>query len=145
MLKKGDLVKVTETTITTAFEIAELIPIGTICKVLNVDSDGYAEIVPLDCKDDWVYIYAPEGLEKGQLEWIPESDEVVAQITWKLSDITNVMEQMGMNITQESVAKILNLLGYKTGKCVLDEYSDMIYDAILNAILDAKMKSEVGY
>lgn len=75
MLKKGDLVKVTGTTIATTWKRAELIPIGTICRVLNVDSDGYAEIVPLDCEDDWGYIYAPEDLEKGSVEWIPERGE----------------------------------------------------------------------
>ena len=74
MLKKGDLVKVTGTTITTAWERVELIPIGTICEVIDVDEKGVAELIPYKSRNSCGYWYSEEDVEKGKLEWIPESE-----------------------------------------------------------------------
>ena len=74
MLKKSDLVKVTGTTITTTLERAELIPIGTICEVIDVDEKGVAELIPYKSGNGCGYWYSEEDLEKGRLEWIPEGE-----------------------------------------------------------------------
>ena len=74
MLKKGDLVKVTGTTITTEWERAELIPIGTICEVIDVDEKGVAELIPYKSGNSCGYWYSEEDVEKGNLEWIPERE-----------------------------------------------------------------------
>lgn len=73
MLEIGNLVKVTGTTEVGGLN-KELIPIGTICEVIDVDEKGVAEIVPYKSGDRCGYWYNEEDLEKGRLEWIPESE-----------------------------------------------------------------------
>ena len=71
----GDTVKVLGLTNCGGLE-KELIPIGTICKVINIESDEegvVAELVALDKPNDELgYWYDIKDLEKGHLEWIKD-------------------------------------------------------------------------
>ena len=78
MMKYGTLVKVISTTTAGDGTHKELIPIGTICKVLHSykDSDNRDIIVliPADgdgrwCKD---YSYPESAVEKGHFEWVKD-------------------------------------------------------------------------
>lgn len=76
MLKIGDTVKVISDTAShwDPEERTEYIPIGTICKVIEIinESDGtpYYGIAPLD-RDD-MFCYLESELEKGHVEWIKD-------------------------------------------------------------------------
>lgn len=83
MLKKGDLVKVTGTTIATERKRVELIPIGTICEVIDVDEKKrIAELVPYKSGNSCGYWYSEEDLEKGELVWTPKNENIIAQFRW---------------------------------------------------------------
>lgn len=77
MLEIGDLVKAIGKTVDGDCKLKELIPIGTICEVINVDEkDETAEILPLDEVGlyNGGFWYDAKDLQKGRLEWIPESE-----------------------------------------------------------------------
>ena len=75
MIKIGDTVKVTGTTVCGGFE-KECISIGTICEVTDIDKekDGtpLIGIKPVDGSLNAPYWYLEKDLEKGHLEWIKE-------------------------------------------------------------------------
>lgn len=78
MIKTGDLVKVTGKTLAGDGTEKELIPIGTICKVLEAYTDekgrAVVEIAPHDYNWNKGYHYLEKDVEKGRLEWIPDND-----------------------------------------------------------------------
>ena len=77
MFEVGDLVKVTGKTISGLCMEEEVIPIGTICEVIDVDErDGTIEIVPLGNKGvhGARFWYFPKDLQKEHHEWIPERE-----------------------------------------------------------------------
>lgn len=77
MLKIGDTVKVIGNTIDGSGEEKELIPIGTICRVMgyyNDDKNGLTVgIVPVD-STFYIgeYWYCACDVEKGHMEWVKE-------------------------------------------------------------------------
>lgn len=77
MLEVGDLVKVTGKTLNALNEEVELIEIGTICRIVDVDkNDGTVEIISLEDEGFYStgYYYDEKDLQKGRFEWIPESE-----------------------------------------------------------------------
>ena len=78
MLKVGDTVKVIDKTHYSDGSKKELISIGTICTVkeLDYEEDGTPDygLLPIDdSRDDGTYFYYLENeLEKGHLEWIKD-------------------------------------------------------------------------
>lgn len=78
MFEVGDLVKVISTTECQG-ENRELIPIGTICKVAEVENkpEGidkpYVGIKPLDKNTEYFYLFSE--VEKGHLEWVKDAEE----------------------------------------------------------------------
>jgi len=119
MIKPGDLAKVIGTTVTTELEIAELIPIGTICEVIDVDEKGVAEIVPYKSGDRCGYWYNEEDLERGELVWVPQ-ENVIAQIRWQKEDIESALEERGITINETNVNMVLEKLGVGTGNNSLE-------------------------
>lgn len=76
MLEVGDFVKVTGKTLAGNGKEEALITIGTICRVVEVSSDGFVEIIPLNDKSFVVgYWYAENDPQKGDLVWVPEESE----------------------------------------------------------------------
>ena len=78
MLKIGDYVKVIGTTLNGANEEVELYPIGTICRVVEIEkcNTGFAyevaslkDIATLAFEGWW---YMETELEKGKLVWVKE-------------------------------------------------------------------------
>lgn len=81
MINVGDTVKVIGKTLDGSGEEVELIPIGTICRVEDVDDDEngrFVEIIPINrnAKDGyishWGYWYLEKDLEKGHMEWVKD-------------------------------------------------------------------------
>ena len=80
MIKVGDTVKVIDKAdVADEFGRRELYPIGTICKVMEVDEDPdgfYFRVVILEESSHASaysgYWYKENELEKGRLEWIKE-------------------------------------------------------------------------
>lgn len=70
MIKVGDNVRVISKT-EFGGEMIELVPLGTICIVTSVDSEGVG-IVPVDHKDNCPFFYLASELEKGSMVWVPE-------------------------------------------------------------------------
>lgn len=75
MLKVGDTVKVISDTAShwNSSVRTEYIPIGTICKVRDIDycKDGtYYGVQPLE--DNCIFFYLENELEKGHMEWIKD-------------------------------------------------------------------------
>lgn len=71
-IKIGDTVKVISTTIFNN-KPEELIPIGSICKVTNIEYDSYAkqnafELLPIN--HNYRYWYLEKEIEKGHMEWV---------------------------------------------------------------------------
>lgn len=75
MLKVGDTVKVISTTLC-GDEMKQLIPIDTICTVVEVHKSKkpYYGITPINKNDDYCFYYLESELEKGNLVWIPEKE-----------------------------------------------------------------------
>lgn len=76
-VKIGDTVKVTKKTMYQG-KRKELIPIGTICRVVDVDFDtkdgNVVGIVPLDNPNNYgEYYYLENEVEKGHMEWVKDS------------------------------------------------------------------------
>lgn len=120
MIKPGDLVKVIGTTVNEELEMAELIPIGTICEVIDVDEKGIAEIVPYKSGDRCGYRYNEEDLERGGLVWIPQNENIIAQIRWQTEDIESALEERGISVNEKNVNMVLNKLGVGTGNNSLE-------------------------
>ena len=76
MLKVGDTVKVIGKTLNGANEMVEIIPIGTIGKVITIENEKeevIAEVVAVPHTfDDCGYWYKENELEKGKLVWVKE-------------------------------------------------------------------------
>ena len=58
----------------------EYIKIGTICKVISVEYEGngipYYEVQPIDERECDGFYYREDQLEKGELRWIKETDDL---------------------------------------------------------------------
>lgn len=74
----GDTVKITRKTEVNG-EIKELLPIGMVCKIVEVrkEDDGthFYGIIPIDKEDTPFYhlfYYLEKELERGRLKWIPD-------------------------------------------------------------------------
>ena len=82
MLCIGDTVKVIAATESrwNPEEKTEYIKIGTICKVTSVEYEEngkpYYEIQPIDKRECDSFYYLEEQLEKGELRWIKETDDL---------------------------------------------------------------------
>lgn len=75
MLKVGDTVKVITSTTShwDAEKKTEYIPIGTICKIRDIDyckDETYYGIQPLESNE--IFYYLEDELEKGHMEWIKD-------------------------------------------------------------------------
>lgn len=72
-LKKGDIVKVIKPT-TYLEEKRELIPIGTICRIIEVlyEKNGvtYYELEQIYPTSNYTFCYLKDEIEKGYLRWI---------------------------------------------------------------------------
>ena len=77
IINKGDLVKVVSTTEYIG-EQYELIPIGTICIVVDVDNEAVC-IKDCGCMKT-EYWYLKDEVEKGNLVWIPDKELVKTSI-----------------------------------------------------------------
>lgn len=72
MISIGDTVKVISATEFNG-EMVTFYPIGTICKVVEKDDDGYVGIIPINSTfEHYSYYYLENELEKGHMEWVPE-------------------------------------------------------------------------
>lgn len=73
MIKIGDIVKVISTT-KYGDEKKEFIPIGTICRVDEINQDGddqpYVGITPLN--GNVTFYYLLDEIEKGHMEWVKD-------------------------------------------------------------------------
>lgn len=75
MLKIGDAVKVISDTVShwDPYDRTEYIPIGTICKVRDIDQciEGiFYGVQPLE--SNCIFYYLEDELEKGHMEWVKD-------------------------------------------------------------------------
>ena len=77
MIKKGDLVRVIAKTRDILNEEIEYFPIGTICKVTDVDNiHNCIEIIPIiNPITHGEYWYSTDEVEKGHLEWVKDVED----------------------------------------------------------------------
>lgn len=73
MINVGDLVKITGKTIVGPEE-KEAIPIGTICKVVSIDLEGYIECIPINevSHSNSGFFYNTDDVEQGMIYWAPK-------------------------------------------------------------------------
>lgn len=76
MLKIGDTVKVIKPANDGDGEYKEYIKIGSVCKVVEIgyepDGKPYYGLSPINRKDNIIWFYYEDELEKGHLEWIKD-------------------------------------------------------------------------
>lgn len=71
MINIGDTVKVISPT-QHGDDMVTFYPIGTICTVVDKESDGSIGILQNGIPDSFPYYYLENELEKGHFEWIKE-------------------------------------------------------------------------
>lgn len=74
MINIGDTVKIIGKTACGGYEEVECIPIGTICRVTNIEDKEKEKIIGVEPINDYPYEYwyLEKDLEKGHMEWIKE-------------------------------------------------------------------------
>ena len=74
MISVGDMVKVIGKTACGGCEEVECTPIGTICRVTNIEDGENEKIIGVKPINDYPYEYwyLEKDLEKGHMEWIKE-------------------------------------------------------------------------